>query len=294
MSHIENAKKDTRLKDTPNVLHLPTPWPLKEKYGSRFRSPAFADACERLGLEFDSDRCELRIKPKFMRRIHKPIVNDIVKFMDRVLDEPQLHDCKLVILVGGFANSVFVQDAVTRAATARCAVVITPKEAQVCVLKGAVMFGHNMTEVSARIARYTYGQDIATPFDPDIHDPTKVRVYDGVEFAYPLFRTIIERGTEVRVGQTIESQLWPVEDEQTEMKLKFYVLDGLPTDVQYADAPNVRKIATRVVLPMPDTTKKDNRPVDASYRFGGTEIEVELCDNESGHTERSFITLTGE
>ena len=275
-------------------LLLLTPWPLSQKYGSRFRSPEFYDACQRLGVEFDSYKCQLQITPTFMRRIHKPVVDDIVKFMDSVLKEPQLQDCKLIYLVGGFANSFFVQKAVNRAAAARGAEVLTPKEAQVCILKGAVLFGHNPTEVSARIARYTYGQDEATVFDPDIHDPNKIRVFEGVQYSYPLFRTIIERGTEIRVGQTIESQLWPVEDEQTEMKLKFYVLDGLPAEVQYADAPNVRKIATRVVLPMPDTTKRDNRPVDASYRFGGTEIEVELCDNESGHTERSFITLTGE
>jgi hypothetical protein len=49
--------------------------------------------------------------------------------------------------------------------------VIVPEDAELAVLKGAVLFGHKPDYIVARIARYTYGVSVMNDFNPAIHEP---------------------------------------------------------------------------------------------------------------------------
>jgi hypothetical protein len=46
-----------------------------------------------------------------------------------------------------------------------------PEDAELAVLKGAVLFGHKPDYIVARIVRHTYGVRIREDFNPDIHEP---------------------------------------------------------------------------------------------------------------------------
>jgi hypothetical protein len=50
---------------------------------------------------------------------------------------------------------------------------LAPEDAELAVLKGAVLFGHKPDYIVARIARYTYGVEVDDYFNPDIHEPDR-------------------------------------------------------------------------------------------------------------------------
>jgi hypothetical protein len=57
--------------------------------------------------------------------------------------------------------------------------VVVPEDAELAVLKGAVLFGHKPDYIVARIARYTYGVRISSDFNQDIHEPGRCVVKNG-------------------------------------------------------------------------------------------------------------------
>ena len=294
MCRFENVKKHMA-NDEESSIAIDVPWPFHEKENAYVRTQEFDDACERLGVVFDSKRGQLLLTPRLVQKLHIPVCAEICTFIETVLSQEKVNKVGHIYLVGGFANSGFVRDAVSSVAEKHNIEMFVPLAPQICVLKGACMFGHRSKEVASRVARYTYGKNIACVFDPAIHDPAYKKVFDGVEYCTKVFDTIIERGDVIKDGQTIKQTLWPVEDEQTQMFVKFFVLDRLPdAPVQYTTARDVVKLTTSILLEMPDTHKKNNRPVHTEFHFGGTEIRVTMVDEESGHTEAGVIKLEGD
>ncbi|CAC5370764.1 Kinesin-like protein CIN8,Kinesin-like protein KIF16B,Kinesin-like protein KIN-12F,Kinesin-like protein Klp68D,Kinesin-like protein bimC,Kinesin-like protein KIF7,Kinesin-like protein KIN-14R,Kinesin-like protein Klp98A,Kinesin-like protein KIN-1,Kinesin-like protein KIN-14G,Kinesin-like protein 3,Kinesin-like protein KIF15-B,Kinesin-like protein KIF1B,Kinesin-like protein KIF19,Kinesin-like protein KIN-12A,Kinesin-like protein KIN-12E,Kinesin-like protein KIN-14D,Kinesin-like protein KIN-14F,Kinesin-like len=82
--------------------------------------------------------------------------------------------------------------------------VIIPRETDICVVNGAVMFGHTPTRISHRVSRYTYGSNISPMFVESVQDEKRKRVIDGAERFDGLFdiyfkiETVIETDTNVK------------------------------------------------------------------------------------------------
>ena len=57
--------------------------------------------------------------------------------------------------------------------------VLIPSEAQLAIMKGAVLFGHKPDEIGSRIARFSYGNSQYDVFDSDKHDENHKEMLDG-------------------------------------------------------------------------------------------------------------------
>ncbi|XP_052280720.1 heat shock 70 kDa protein 12A-like [Dreissena polymorpha] len=85
---------------------------------------------------------KIRIDAKVFQDLFKPCTDKIVAHIKSLFQDPQVKDTKIFLMVGGLSESAMVQNAVKKAFP-DCKVII-PDEAGLCILKGAVIFGHKL------------------------------------------------------------------------------------------------------------------------------------------------------
>jgi hypothetical protein len=85
--------------------------------------------------------------------------------------------------------------------------VLVPEDAELAVLKGAVLFGHKPDYIVARIARYTYGVECQEDFNPDIHEPSRCVVINGKKKCCNIFKLYIKAESVVKLGANITGGL---------------------------------------------------------------------------------------
>ena len=135
--------------------------------------------------------------------IPRAILDDICKKhlkedFEAVVQSLPYHD---KILVGGFSGCKIIQDNIKSFLPNYH--VIVPEDAELAVLKGAVLFGHKPDYIVARIARYTYGVRVNEYFNPDIHEPGRCVVIGGKKWCKNTFYIYIKTGSVVELGTKI-------------------------------------------------------------------------------------------
>ena len=122
-----------------------------------------------------------------------------------LLAKDELKSVSSILMVGGFSECQLLQDEIHVLFGIKSSYglrIIVPASPQLSVLHGAVAFGHNPTEVSARIARMTYGFKTSEKFDPSVHDDTHLLTKrDGTKICQNVFTPIAKLGEEIIFGE---------------------------------------------------------------------------------------------
>ncbi|XP_060586655.1 heat shock 70 kDa protein 12B-like, partial [Ruditapes philippinarum] len=191
---------------------------------------------------------KLRFSIEIMNSFFKESMEKIVGHLKELFIKPNVDACDVILMVGGYSESYLLQEKIKSNFPSKK--VVTPNEAGLAVLKGAVMFGHNPALIAERKMKFTYGNE----------------TFPG------LFHAHVREGDTVKLGEEQPEQIFhPVFPSQTKAEVNiFCTKDRNP--VRVADEGCI-KLGT-VTVPMPDTTGGCNRKVGVSFLFGGTEIEV--------------------
>ena len=186
--------------------------------------------------------------------------------------------------VGGFSESPLLQDAI-RKAFPDCQVIV-PQEAGLAVLRGAVVFGYNPKAIDSRIAKYTYGVDMHTRFDPGKHLESKKDVINGIEYCKDIFDRHVQKGQELIVDEAqAERSYVPLTSQQK--RLGFDIYTSMLDDPLYIDScKNIGKFS--VVLP--EGAEKD-RSVSVRMIFGKTELTAEAIVVKTGNATPAEFEL---
>ena len=86
-----------------------------------------------------------------------------------------------MLLVGGFAESVFLQEEIKRTFSGRCRILV-PLHANIAVAQGAVIFGKAPTVITERMISTTYGVHCLLDFIAGVRPEGKKTVIDGSEW----------------------------------------------------------------------------------------------------------------
>ena len=233
---------------------------------------------------------DLRLEYSKMADIFQPVVEGVLECMSQTLTDVEAN-IDTIYLVGGFGGSCYIHKVITKRFGDRYNY-ITPAEPDFAVIRGAVLFRQNLNIVRARKADATYGVGIHISFDSKIHAPEYKHIDDdGEEQCKNIFSTIIEKGDLICTEEVFTADYYPVEHQQRAMSFTIY--SSLEKDVWYTTgkrgkgskiaAPvNVRKIG-KFVVQMPDLKGDKNRPVDVTFDFSHTEIQVKGYDRTSGN-----------
>jgi len=233
------------------------------------------------GIESVIARLELKGKVKFLgdkirvpaditRRWFQESIDGTFRHLTEIFSEPAMKDVTSILLVGGFAESKLMQDAVKTAFKDRT--VIIPEEAGLAVLKGAVLFGHRPRLVSSRCVTLTYGYGVTRHFDESRHLPEQLWIDSyGDRRVNNCFSKVVEIGTSVDVGTDIKAPSTLVLNIDGESKLHIYA--STDRDPEYTTDPSCTKVGELNMGYAPGQTENDNT-VQVYFTFGDTELKA--------------------
>ena len=222
-----------------------------------------------------------------VRGLFDPVTSQIVSHIQRELRSPKASGIGFILLVGGFGECAFVQDAISKAVRPRIKV-LCPSEAGISIIKGAVLFGHTPSVVRSRISRKTYGVEQYMPFDKKKHTESRRKMLE-VGPRCLVFRKFVEKGQSLDLNEERKFDFKVIESDQK--RLLFTLLSADTDTVSYPDEPQV-KIMGKLIVEMPDTTKGLDRGGDLKVFFGATEIYVEAAEEvEYGEGNKAHTTI---
>lgn len=129
-------------------------------------------------------------------------MNDILSHIKEILDVDICRDLVGIVMVGGFADSMFVNSAMKKAFPAKNFII--PMEAGLAVAKGAVLYGHDPNIIFSRRCRYTYGHCTGIPFDISIHPKYRLNIIEEKLFCSGIFSKSYTIGQQVSLGEFVE------------------------------------------------------------------------------------------
>ena len=144
---------------------------------------------------------KMRIDTNLIIDMFKQASERIIELISDVLKKMKGSNLKMIVLVGGFSGCKIIQDNIKSFFPNY--LVIVPEDAELAVLKGAVLFGHKPDYIVARMARYTYGVRCRMDFNPDIHEPGRCVVINGKKKCKNIFDIYIKTGSVVELGAKI-------------------------------------------------------------------------------------------
>lgn len=224
-----------------------------------------------------SDTGCLVITAETLRGIFSTVVDSIYDTVITALDDcPDKDKPKYIFLVGGFSDCKHIQ-AKMKTLEDVCddpkPKVITPLEASLCVLKGAVLFGHDPDAVKARMSKYTYAFLNKRPFKPNKDDPDRCETVNSKEMVEYL-EPILKKGSKVPEGFFKEKEITV---DTTAKSIPITVYMSRSTSVDDPRDSNVKSLGS-VVIEGKKLKGKGQRTIKIYFIFGKSELEVRALD----------------
>ncbi|XP_020617392.1 heat shock 70 kDa protein 12A-like isoform X4 [Orbicella faveolata] len=227
----------------------------------------------------------LSLSSGIMKGLFTPVVKSIKKHLKTLLRKPSLSKVQTMLLVGGFAESAFLQEEIKKEFS-RSLRVLVPRHATTAVVQGAVIFGKKPSKITERVVCTTYGADSCPDFVEGVHPEEKKFIADGVEKCDDVFNCFVKENKAVKLGERITKRYKPVYANQTRLQCGFYVT-GNP-NTQFVTDPGVTKIGS-VVVKSPDIWRGKDRKIEVCMYFGGTEITATAWDVSSGNKAQTTL-----
>lgn len=227
----------------------------------------------------------LRLLPSVMMKLFEPVVSAIIHHIQELLLVPTLANIEYLFLVGGFAESAVLQEAIRNAFRSHLRVII-PQDVSLTILKGAVLYGHDPTLVQIRRSALTYGVGCLNRFDPEKHPPEKQVIKDGVEWCTGVFDGFVFSDQAVSLGHVVTRSYSPAHAGLRSTIITLFASEK--ETVYYVSDPGCYKVG-ELKLEMPDTTGGKRRELRMSMVFGDTEISVEAVDMTSGQRACAYV-----
>ncbi|XP_063447771.1 heat shock 70 kDa protein 12A-like [Mytilus trossulus] len=281
---FENKKRSVKPNTTGRInMKIPIALNLvcKEYVGQTLKSVIdSSEFSSKVSLKGDKIRFEFSLfKSLFQSRI-----DSLIKLMLDILSEKCCDGITQIILVGGFSQCMLVQKAVKD--TFPKLPVIVPKNCDLAVMQGAVMFGHQPSIIAHRISRCTYGFRKKKPFDPAIHDQSHLEIVNGEAKCIRLFDAFLKRKEPIQPGKIFKTTAISRPSEGGEFKL--YIFKTEKENPMYTDEEGCSELGViKVKKPNPTITEK----IKVHVVLGETEIQVNISGTELGKKHRVTIEM---
>ena len=238
-------------------------------------------------ITFAGDK--LRADPEVVQSLFRKTCNEVVSHLHKILNDPQTKGTSSILMVGGFSESPMIRHAVEEAFPDKR--VISPHEAGLAVLKGAVIFGHNENVITQRISKFTYGLKVRGRYNPNKHSTDRMYIDDNREkMVHGVFDKLVEVGQPVSADKPClgKTMYTPSGKGYYSFGLKLFASpDKNPVYVDDEGCINVGEVLV--------DCRNRKGGVSGAYVnliFGKTELEVEAVNAETGEkTNASFNFL---
>lgn len=218
------------------------------------------------------------IDSKVIKACFDQSTDAIVGHLKNILLQKEMKGTDTILMVGGYSESVMLFEAV------RCAFpekrVLLPADAGLSVLRGAVIYGHNNKDISARLSQYTYGFKRWKEYDERFHPKHRMIIKDGIEQVRGAFDILVPIGRKLVPETKSTKKVVRPQESQTGFSLKLFASKN-PNPI-FVDDPGCFSLGEIVV-----DCKDDDGNVGSSevyLLFGGTEFAVNAVHTTTGKT----------
>jgi hypothetical protein len=224
------------------------------------------------------------------RDLFGPVIRPIAELVVQTLKLN--HDAigdklKALVLVGGFANSIYLREAISKVAKDRGLEFLFPEQPSLTVLKGAVHFGVNPLKVQARVSQRSYGVKCMVPFVPGTDPEDLIYVEEEKVFCRDVFDTILSKGT-VLLPNAKWSETYTVREEE-KWELQLFAHDENPESVRHFRSAKIEKVGLPIDLP--GVERGETGEVTVEINFGGTQLEFAVIDSMTNEKRTGFIRM---
>ncbi|NWX01928.1 HS12A protein, partial [Caloenas nicobarica] len=271
------SRKRAAAPDRTNPLNITLPFSFIDYY-KKFRGHSVEHALRKSNVDFVkwSSQGMLRMSPDAMNALFKPTIDQIVQHLSDVFDKPEVTNVKFLFLVGGFAESPLLQQAVQSAFGSRCRVII-PQDVGLTILKGAVLFGLDPAVIKVRRSPLTYGVGVLNRFVEGKHPPEKLLIKDGTRWCTDVFDKFISADQSIALGETVTRSYTPAKPSQLVIVINIYSSEQ--DNVSFITESGVKKCGTlRLDLTGTDASVPNRREIKTLMQFGDTEIKAMAID----------------
>ena len=227
-------------------------------------------------LEHDT----IRLNHERFRQFFQTSTENIISHVQQLIDNDELKDVSTIVLVGGYAESKFLQDFIKSKFSSKT--VIIPNQPGLAVLKGAVIFGHDPSIIAERICRYTYGIGCSLPFDDKFHEESTKYTSD--------FGSILAQNCfdiHCKVGQNVKTDVFQngkdyVPTTTNQRTAVYPIYASRRSNPVYVTESDCFKIGELTVDRSDLTGSRSDREILVALCFGGTEITIKATKKKTG------------
>ncbi|XP_045179901.2 heat shock 70 kDa protein 12B-like [Mercenaria mercenaria] len=241
-------------------------------------------SCYKKNIVVSGDK--MRIDFELFRGFFDISVKETTKHVSTILKHPDVSDCKTILMVGGFSDSIILQDEMLKAFPDIS--IVIPPEPELSIIKGAVIFGHDPSVIAERKLKFTYGTVVIHKKGGSEcnHRRGKRKNIMGVLCCIDIFDVHVRIGQIVRLGEEqAEREYMPIHPLADETNVQIF--SSTKENPTFVTDESCKRIGTLKVSLTPDLLGaligfRTGGSFTVSFIFGGTEIKVKAKDTASG------------
>ncbi|XP_029030652.1 heat shock 70 kDa protein 12A isoform X2 [Betta splendens] len=281
------SRKRAAAPERTNPLNINLPFSFIDYY-KKFRGHSVEHALRKSNVDFVkwSSQGMLRMNPDAMNTLFKPTIDHIIQHLFELFEKPEVSNIKFLFLVGGFAESSLLQQAVQNMLQGRSRIII-PHDVGLTILKGAVLFGLDPSIIKVRRSPLTYGVGVLNRFVEGKHPTEKLLVKDGTRWCTDVFDTFIAADQSVALGEMVKRSYTPAKPSQQVIVIHVYCSER--ESVSFISEPGVRKCGTLRLDVSGTESRATRREIQTFMQFGDTEIRAMAVDVSTGRTVKASI-----
>lgn len=229
----------------------------------------------------------------FLEQIFNGVLNEIEGHIQKELDQlrenfqDSTKDFNYIFVVGGFGESVVLQNRLIQTFQSPTCKVLIPPSPGGAIVKGAVMLGRDPSLIVTRRMRRSYGVTSYKKFIQNTHDEKKKIRLKGRSDPYckDCFDIYVDVNEEVRYDQVVVREYGVTSESQESMILELYM--SPKPNTRYVTESFVKKCG-EIIIDMKGTNGL-NRMVDVQMYFGKSAIEIHATDKTTNKIFKASV-----
>ena len=250
---------------------------------------AFGNDLKKIGathpsVQYSHDDQQLYISYTKVKEFFQPAVDGIIVCTNTALDMVEAKgNVDVIYLVGGFGGCKYIYGQLQATLEASCKQnrrsikIIVPREHDLAVVRGAVLFGKNPQLFSSRVADATYGMALSIPYQEGHNKAYTYKDFSGKLWTDNVFSVCVEKGESIKSGIVFKQTVTQSCREQKIMTLE--LLSTKKIGIQYVRDISCNRtvnLAGMIVIELPEiSSRRATFPaIDVTLDFSGTEIKA--------------------
>jgi hypothetical protein len=148
-----------------------------------------------------------------------------ISHLESLLKNPIMKNAKLMFLVGGFSESLLLQQTMIQHFESQGVEVKVPARPGFAVISGAVQFGFQPTSIVSRVAHRTYGIETSQIWSDSAYLGGKKLTVGSASYCENAFDTFVTKGDWVELKTQVTRIYTPVDPYQSIVDLPVYSSD---------------------------------------------------------------------